>query len=166
MATLIESQLPDIRQITEALELTLKIASLESQSFLMVFAGWQVVRRRRLKARMNLRRIQTVLAHATMLNRVVDPNDLWTNELLDIQLEIKSLLKHIDTIMPEIACLSMQWLRHLLYRRITRELLELHHIFGSMRTLILEHDADCSPQLDGRFDSVDALISAIEKDAA
>lgn len=166
MATLIESQLPDIRQTTEALELTLKLASLESQNFLMVFAIWQAIRQQRLKSRTNLRKLQAALAHPAMLNRVVDPNDFWTNELLDIQLEIKSQLKHIDTIMPVIARLPMRWLWHPLYRRITRELLELHHIFGSMRTLILEHDADCSPQLDGRFDSVDALISAIEKDAA
>ncbi len=162
MTALIEPQLPDIHRLAEALRLTARLASLESQTTLVQLALWWSLRRRRADYRAHLRRIEELSARRLASRQEIDPADTLSTDFLATQRLIKetiATLEEADAVPP---LRLSRWAARL----SARELIEIHRLLGSMRTLILEHDADCSSVLDGRFDSAEALIAAIEKDAA
>ena len=161
MAALLDSPLPDFRPLAEALRLTARLVALESQTTLMQFALWRALRRRRTRYRALQRRVEVWLAQRRPHAREIDPDDALTSDFLALQREIRVTLAVIETL-PAPPRLWQRWMN----RRTTRELRAIHHVLGALRTRILEHDADCSPVLDGRFDSADDLIAALERDAA
>ena len=47
-----------------------------------------------------------------------------------------------------------------------KQTLTQHRLLGLTRIVVMEHDANCSPVLDGEFDSAQSLLEALRKNAA
>lgn len=90
----------------------------------------------------------------------VDPEDDLSDKLLNTQ-------KKLTEAMPEDSLvIGSPWGFRLAWRGIQREFRATHRILGQARTLVMEHDADCSPVLEETFESPDDLLKMLDQDAA
>lgn len=159
MDTRLDVPIPDFRPLAEALRLTARLAALESQTTLLQFAVWRALRRRR--NRYHALRQQIEGWSARHRTGEIDPDDALTDDLLALQQEIRVALTALETAPAP----WRPWQRWV-HQRTARELLAIHRLLGGLRTWILEHDADRSPVPDEAFDSAEALIAALKRDAA
>lgn len=97
-------------------------------------------------------------------NQPIDPEDQFSDHLLDDQRSVRAAINRLDKYHPITRRIDFfhRWLVRWLNGRVRKNLVAMHEIFGWMRTQIMEHDADCSPIV-GSFDNADELIAALRK---
>ena len=91
----------------------------------------------------------------------LDPDDRLADRLLALQRKVSRMIETTRA-----GFLAPAWDVRWLACRAERALIAEHRALGIARTILLEHDADCSPVLAERFESAEALLAALEKDAA
>lgn len=91
-----------------------------------------------------------------------DPQDRMTDRLLAIQGKMRgSIEQHRALLKGMPRWMLAYWLLWMAEKEARRQ----YRLLGLSRTLILEHDADCSPVLDEAFETPEALRAALERDA-
>ncbi len=140
--------------LSSALHMIATLATLSTQQTLLQLGLWQMVRRRRQDYQRRLHQLRTHRDHETDPSQTLDPDDTLTDELLAIQKNIKSTVGILQS-HPK------SWLGN----RTRQELIRLHGALGDLRIWIMEHDADCSPIIDEAFETPEALLAALRKDA-
>ena len=98
----------------------------------------------------------------------IDPEDCLTDRLLAWQVrtqesieQVRSMCQLLDKKAP-----AHFWVQRWALRRAEKEMLTQHRLLGLTRIVVMEHDANCSPVLDGEFDSAESLLEALRKNAA
>lgn len=92
----------------------------------------------------------------------IDPDDRMTDRLLGIQGKTRSSIVRLRATIRSVP----RWmLTSWLLRLAERVMLDQHRLLELTRVLILEHDADCSPVLEDAFETPEALMAALERDA-
>lgn len=106
-----------------------------------------------------LRDVRSVIDAAGL--REIDPDDVLTDRLLAAQVRIKATIQELRE-RHNLLRLPGLWLPRWMLRRAEREFARVHAALGQARTLVLEHDADCSPVSES-FTSAQDLIDAFKR---
>lgn len=91
----------------------------------------------------------------------IDPDDYLADHVLVLQRSIHRDVKRLRAFGQQ----PLPWPVRLLDRISVRNLIAAHENLGTARLRVMEHDADRSQLLPGRFDSAEALVAAIRNDA-
>lgn len=161
MVALTEQRLSAARGLAEEIELLFRIGALAHSTGARVARFWLAAKELRRESDRILAETRTMASEAKGIE--IDPTDHGADQYLAMQLRIHRLIDGArDWANRPFLPFFLRWL----LRWTERELRALHRNWGLARTIILEHDADCSPVLDGEFESADELVAALKKDAA
>lgn len=109
------------------------------------------------------RDIQRIVREAG--THAIDPVDRLTDRLLALQVRTQESIKQARSMRQLLAPVPF-WVRRWMLRRAEKEMLTQHRLLGLTRIVVMEHDADSSPVLDGEFDSAESLLEALRRNAA
>lgn len=97
----------------------------------------------------------------------IDPVDRLTDRLLASQVRTQESIKQVRSMRQLLDKASAPfWVQRWMLRRAEKEMLTQHRLLGLTRIVVMEHDADSSPVLDGEFDSAESLLEALRRNAA
>lgn len=142
---------------TEVLKQTGVLAVMIGKLFASQWHIARVLRREIQKLRVQ---ITALLQKADPLE--LDPDDRFTDILLDLQQTINRMIRLRDQQLRSPLSLGGRWM----LRWSQRLLIASHTDLGWIRAAIIEHDADVSPVMDEVFTSADDLIAALHRDVA
>ncbi|TXH54032.1 MAG: hypothetical protein E6Q97_11760 [Desulfurellales bacterium] len=163
MTTLVnEPPLETMSHLGRDLAIMAQLVATGSVSPLSVAGLWLLVLKSRHDARWLLRAIERkVKADGTT---EADPEEELTNRLYRLQHSLHALFDSVGAMLAETPRLAFT--DRFLFRRIRSALKSAHESLGMARIHILEHDAECSPVVDGSYSSAEALITAIKHNHA
>lgn len=160
MAAYIEQRFSITERLAEEIELLFQIAAMARSAGRSSARLWLSAVELRQESALLLQDVQQMVRAS---EKEIDPEDHFTDRLLALQQRTRQALAALNERMRWLPVwATVRWM----LRKAGKELKGQHRNLGLARMLILEHDADVSPRLAGRFAAAEALIAALEKDAA
>lgn len=151
---------PVIDRLNLEIEILTKIAPLAFKIGLFFANQWFVARDLSKEIKTLRAQIPAMIQEAD--DAELDPDDKFTEILLDFQRVINKMVQSHDKYLRSDLSLGARW-----RVRWSRKLLIASHTdLGWIRMAIMEHDADVSPIMGERFTSADDLIAALHRDVA